>query len=572
MAQSFKKQRKGRVMALEFRFYKGELSKHFFGRSVTDGKVKVYSLSTPIEGIPPVKNGRPSLHGVGDTKFEISRATAEAELKDRAAEDKQKGRADHLTARLIKSKTGVSVEYVKLADLATRWRKLSRETAPSEAWLKWCDTIFTRFAEATPKTFLHEVTQEHAAEYGQTLRKKFTRRTASGAVSLLKSAFARLLPVGVVNPFEASITRKGGSDKGGEAIHRRPLTAEELKTLFEAARPDPLLYPLTVCAACTGMRIGDVCQLQWKSVDTKAGIIGVKTAKTGSKVEIPLFKPLQEVLEAALAEKGGSQYVWPRAATMYQKNRYGITYRGKALFARAFAKAESMSVDVSESGTVEGGKADLAEILPKVLEAVRGAGFAQGKQDRIIDSLTRVASGQSYRSIEAETGRKHAIVSQDLKDAEDVSEFKFRKGKTEASGRDLKTLIKDTRQSRGKGKKMLSASLLGWHSLRGTFATLALSAGIPIETVKLVTGHGTVATITKYYYNPQREHLRTVLGDKLPEVLTGKSKQKPAKKIKGDRIQEIAKAFGDLSDEEKFQLARMLEPQKVTVKALPAKQ
>lgn len=561
-------------MALEFRFYKGELSKHFFGRSVTDGKAKVFSLSTPIEGIPPVKNGRPSLLGVGDTKFEISRATAEAELKDRAAEEKQKGRADHLTARLIKSKTGVSVEYVKLADLAKRWRKLSRETAPSEAWLKWCDTIFARFSEATPKIFLHEVTQDHAATYGQTLRKEFTRRTASGAVSLLKSAFARLLPVGVVNPFEASITRKGGNDRAGEAIHRRPLTAEELKTLFEVARPDPLLYPLTVCAACTGMRIGDVCLLQWKSVDTKAGIIGVKTAKTGASVEIPLFKPLREVLESALSEKGGSPYVWPRAASMYQKNRYGITYRGKTLFARAFAKVENMPTDVSETGAVEGGKADLAEILPKVLEAVRRAGFAQGKQDRIMDSLTRVASGQSYRSIEAETGRKHAIVSQDLKDAEDVSDFTFRKGKAKASGRDLKTLIKDTRQGRGKGKKMLSASLLGWHSLRGTFATLALSAGIPIETVKLVTGHGTVATITKYYYNPQREHLRSVLGDKLPEVLTGKPDPKTLPEAEATRFEMIAKALGGLSEEEKQQLAKMLtsKPSKGKArKALPKK-
>jgi hypothetical protein len=43
-----------------------------------------------------------------------------------------------------------------------------------------------------------------------------------------------------------------------------------------------------------------------------------------------------------------------------------------------------------------------------------------------------------------------------------------------------------------------------------------------VETVKLVTGHGTTNTAIKFYYNPQREHLRAVLGDKLPEVLTGR--------------------------------------------------
>jgi len=558
-------------MALEFRFYKGELSNHFFGRCITEGKAKVFSLSTPIKGIPPMKNGRQSLHGVGDTEFEISRATAEAELKDRAAEEKQKGRADHLTARLIQSKTGVSVEYVKLADLAERWRKLPRETQPNEKWFSWCDTVLTRFVEATPKTFLHEVTQEHAAAYGQALRKEFTRRTASGVVSLLKSAFARLLPVGVVNPFLASITRKGVDDSKGETIHRRPLTIEELSILFETARPDPMLFPLTVCAACTGMRIGDVCQLQWKSVDLAAGVVAVRTSKTGANVEIPIFKPLREVLEVALADKGVSPYVWPDAENMYRKNHNGIIYRGKALFARALVKPGSKPTDVSETGLVEGVKADLAEILPKVLEAVRGAGFTQEKKDRIMDSLKRVAGGQAYRNIEAETGRKHAIVSQDLKDAEHVSKFTFRKGKTIKTGRDIKTLIDDTRKGRGEGGKMRSASLLGWHSLRGTFATLALSAGIPIETVKLVTGHGTVATITKYYYNPQREHLRMVLGDKLPEVLTGKSKPKALPEAKESRFDMIAKALGGLSEEEKQELTRMLTSKPSNGKARKAR-
>jgi integrase len=558
-------------MALEFRFYKGELSKHFFGRCITDGKAKVFSLSTLIKGIPPTKNGKPSLHGIGDTAFEISRAKAEAELKDKAEEEKQKGRADHLTQRLIESKTGVAVEYVKLADLAERWRTLPRETLPNEKWLSWCDTVLNRFANFAQKNHLHEVTQEQAAEYAKTLRTEFTRRTASGVISLLKSAFARLLPVGVVNPFQASIARKGSDDKKGETIHRRPLTVEQLETLFETARPDPMLYPLTVCAACTGMRIGDVCQLEWKSVDLGAGVVDVRTSKTGANVEIPIFKPFREVLEVALAKKGSSPYVWPSASELYQNNPNGIIYRGKALFARALAKQVNTIADVSETGVVEGVKSDLAVILPKVLETVRGSGFTQEKKARITDSLKRVAGGQSYRSIEAETGRKHAIVSQDLKDAEKASGFKFRKGATIKSGCDIKTLIDDTRKERGPDTKMRAASLLGWHSLRGTFATLALTAGIPIETVKLVTGHGTVSTITRFYYNPQREHLRSVLGDKLPSVLTGKSEPKELPEAKEMRLETIAKAVGGLSEEERQELTRMLAAKKSTGKALPAK-
>jgi integrase len=573
-------------MALEFRFYKDELADHFFGRCITDGKAKVYSLETKIDGIPPMRNGRPSLFGEGDVAFEISRAQAEVELKERAKEDKQKGRADHLTARLIESKTGKKVEYVKLSDLAQQWRAIPRDEQPSEPWFKWCDTVFKRFADKTPKTFLYEVTQEEATAYGETLRKDFTSRTASGAESLLKSAFTHLLPPGMKNPFEKVISNRSGSNNKG-AIHRRPLTADQLVTLFETARPDPLLYSLTVCAACTGMRIGDVCLLQWQSVDLRADYIFVTTGKTGTFVEIPIFKPLREVLEMALAEKGESPYVWPHAASMYQKTKeddgkkityrgYGITYRGKSLFARAFASKTETPQDVPENGQIGAEKPDLAKILPKVLEAVRGAGFTQEKEARIVDTLTRYARGESYNSIEKETGRKRPIISQDLHDAEIVSKLRLRRGligvrgTRKKSGRDLKTLITATRQTRS-GSGVLSASLLGWHSLRGTFVTLALAAGVPIETVGKITGHALAETIRKHYNNPQREHLRAVLGDKLPEVLTGKPKQAAEIKTKGNRVQEIAKAFGELSEEEKLQLAKMLAPQKSTVRTLPAK-
>jgi hypothetical protein len=97
-----------------------------------------------------------------------------------------------------------------------------------------------------------------------------------------------------------------------------------------------------------------------------------------------------------------------------------------------------------------------------------------------------------------------------------------------------------------------------------------LSAGIPVETVKLVTGHGTANTVLKYYYNPQREHLRAVLGDKLPDVLTG---GKPSPKTKSrnpppslpasgtDRVTSVAAQLKQLSESERSQLAALLANQ-----------
>ena len=65
------------------------------------------------------------------------------------------------------------------------------------------------------------------------------------------------------------------------------------------------------------------------------------------------------------------------------------------------------------------------------------------------------------------------------------------------------------------------ASVLDWHCLRTSFVTIALSAGVSIETLKLVTGHRTVDVVLANYYRPQRAHLRAALAGALPAVLTG---------------------------------------------------
>ena len=510
-------------MGLQVRYRSdGQHVKTWYGQAVVNGKTESWTLKTPFKGKPPLTpEGRVTLRGEGDPLFETSRAKAENELKGLEEDAKQKGRAENLVEKLIEKKTGRAVEYVKVADLAERWRNLPREAAPCSAKQAWADNMLNRFATAVAATYLYEVTAQQASGYMTRIREQYAASTADGIISLLRSAFDRLLPVGVVNPFKARITRRGRQGGGAVTVHKRPLTVVELQNLFEAARHDPMLYRLTVAAACTGMRIGDVCRLSWRSVDFRSEVLSVRTSKTGKPITIPIFKPLREIFEAALADRvGASEFVFPDAERMYRTNRSGIVYRGKAMFARAFSSPDEECTEVTENGEAVQGRADLKGVLPKVLEAVRGWGFSQAKMERMLDTLRRVADGQSYRQVETATGRKRGQICEDLADAERVSGFIFRHG-TPTGGRGVRTLMGVTRQKREGTCMLRSASVLGWHSLRATFATLALSANVPIETVKLITGHSVVSTIQKFYFNPTAEHLRSVLGDKLPDVLTG---------------------------------------------------
>lgn len=61
---------------------------------------------------------------------------------------------------------------------------------------------------------------------------------------------------------------------------------------------------------------------------------------------------------------------------------------------------------------------------------------------------------------------------------------------------------------------------------------MALSAGVPVELVRRVTGHATVEVVLKHYVRPDREQFKAALAGAMPKVLTGKKvRMKPAEEL-----------------------------------------
>ncbi len=71
------------------------------------------------------------------------------------------------------------------------------------------------------------------------------------------------------------------------------------------------------------------------------------------------------------------------------------------------------------------------------------------------------------------------------------------------------------------------ASLRDFHSFRVTWVTIALTAGVPMEVVRKVTGHRTAEIVMKHYFQPGREDFRRTLAGKLPGLLGGGSEEQP---------------------------------------------
>ncbi|MBU4154501.1 MAG: hypothetical protein KKD63_16645, partial [Proteobacteria bacterium] len=111
----------------------------------------------------------------------------------------------------------------------------------------------------------------------------------------------------------------------------------------------------------------------------------------------------------------------------------------------------------------------------------------------------------------------------------------FRENHYGATDRTLKVFRRAgivTHEPREHGKQR--ASVKDFHSFRTTWITLALSAGVPMELVRRVTGHATVDIVLKHYFRPGRDDFRKSLEMHMPRVITGVNA--PTVESRGDSL------------------------------------
>lgn len=466
----------------------GEWRRRWYGQYKEGGKWREIPLSTPMAGIIPC-----SLKERGDEDFERSRLLAEQEFRAFDEERRTKGAAEHLTAKLIHSKTGHRVDYIRLADMECEWRKL-RPHRRSESQERNISAWFRLFCRSVNRSYLYEVTAEDVATFHESLCERYAKSTTLRITRFLKGVFALLLPLGVSNPW-AMLDMRGTS---GEVVHRRPLGNEEIRKLLDEARRDPMMYGITVTALCTGLRIGDVVNLTWDEVDMREGIISLTTRKTGASVHVPIFGLLRPVLDAALSERDeeDGEFVFPDAARMYRDNHSGLYRAGKLLFARAL-----FAEDAEREAAIEDVPTAKEMTSREVMEAISSAPWQSRKKENagICYRLYRL-EGKRYREIQAERGWSRGHISYYLHEIERLTGVRIVDAGA-GSPTSTASLLRRTRQERTVGSH--SASLYGWHSLRATFVVLALNEGLPLEDVRRIVGH-TTADMTLEYYNPTK--------------------------------------------------------------------
>lgn len=516
----------------------GSVRETWHGRVSVKGVKHTYNLGVPIEGrIPMSKDGDILLSAKGDEAFERSRKRALAAFEKWRKETRKDPAELQRAAYLARTKEDVN--GLPLSKLYMRWCKVKRARKPTLEWQKMMRLWFNRFT-AFAGTYarrhgvhcetINDVTPEIAGAWFEEIRKTYSWETVIKMMVLMRGAFRRYSTNGRANPF-SDIVLRGGGTSASRKVSRKPLESKQLERLFSLAREDEFLYPLIVTAACTGMRIGDVCNLKWADVDLASGLIECVTSKAGVRVWIPILGRLMEVLKEREAVPGDgtkpSPFVFPKAAAQYNphpklgkdgrpiKDRHGkpVMTDGADSIYRAAQPYFGRAVfgDDRPVETVTIGKNGKALDPPSREEAINAAGFAEKKRLRMLEVCRRHAAGEKSKDIAEDLGVARSQVSMDLRDVEKLTGETLRPlAVSRVRMQTRLEMAERTRQQRvdAKGRRICkrAASIYGWHSLRHTFVVLALDAGVPVEKVRQIVGHGEAETTINNYYNPTKAH------------------------------------------------------------------
>ena len=181
---------------------------------------------------------------------------------------------------------------------------------------------------------LAAVTPDAIAEYLADIRVSVCASTYNSRVCVLREIFRVLAErAGVVDDPWACVRLRS------EDPHtRREFTVEELGRVLSAARKAGEEWGrLFMIGLYTGLRLGDCCTLEWRSVNLERGIIQLIPRKTRRHAHgHPVTIPLHAELAAMLARQSPvSPYVLPQLAEWYLKGRWQIQHQLKAIFRQA---------------------------------------------------------------------------------------------------------------------------------------------------------------------------------------------------------------------------------------------
>ncbi len=304
-----------------------------------------------------------------------------------------------------------------------------------------------------------------------------------------------------------------------ENVTHEPYSDAEVTAIIEmAAQVDSLVRSMVIIAVCTGLRLKDICFLQWESVDTdfskESPLIRLTTHKTKGDATLGMWPMLKtELARLWKARKRGAVYVLPEAAEIYSRNEKLLSTRlEKVLRLLGYGEAGVDARRISlNTDTAQDRKVLMAETAA-ALE--RSEDCPAGRRQSILNVLDSYLNGKSLPQIAASSGLSKGTVSNYLHRVEKLT------GRVVIRQRVMPVVIQGDApkplkvQPKRSGTRQVSVRK--WHSFRTTFVISAIRAGVKMEVLQKVLGSHQVEVIYRHYMKINPDFMRESFTSKVP--------------------------------------------------------
>lgn len=220
--------------------------------------------------------------------------------------------------RLVKIlATGKQVVDTKrtFQECAEEWLRTYARTHVKESTLREYEAVFKNhlFPLFGPLPFSKLTRGAVRRLIAEKIEAGLSRATVRNIIVPLREMYNHAIDDGTIS-FSNPATRVGRFNKRrGSEKKIDPLTREELSVLLETAKEKmPYYYPLFLCAARTGMRLGELLALTWEDLDFNGRFIEVRrnlvrgkitTPKNGKSRRVDMSRQLTEILKAVLLKR-----------------------------------------------------------------------------------------------------------------------------------------------------------------------------------------------------------------------------------------------------------------------------
>lgn len=193
----------------------------------------------------------------------------------------------------------------QLEPQATKESHLTFEIYYQNHYLPWCykrqayyESMKKYFLNVLPDWFknlkLNQIgTREAELLQNYFLEKDYTIATVNRYHKIFKASMTKAYEWNLISEQRLKAIRKVKPIRG-ETKRLRYLNADEIQRLLNAC--DKHLYPIVFTALHTGMRKGEILSLKWSQIDLKNDLILLDKTKNDERREIPINKPLKQVL------------------------------------------------------------------------------------------------------------------------------------------------------------------------------------------------------------------------------------------------------------------------------------